>query len=156
MARTYRILVLSNQFGLIAQLIRIDWKELKSYKYEPSSNFDLFRLRLRNGKKIKFYRFYYDIDDDFDVFMQDFRRKVKIYNKTNSTNPIEEEKLIMNNKIFLWIVTVILIIVFIGTIILLAFKGVSNIKGIMSILIILGPLAWVMNQIIKGLRKSKD
>lgn len=88
--------------------------------------------------------------------MQDFRRKVKIYNKTNSTNPIEEEKLIMNNKIFLWIVTVILIIVFIGTIILLAFKGVSNIKGIMSILIILGPLAWVMNQIIKGLRKSKD
>jgi hypothetical protein len=135
--------------------IRVNLNDLKSFKYEPSNNFDLFRLRLKSGKKIRFYQYFFDNKDDFDVFLRDFRKAVTNYNKENSTiTPIEEEKSIMENKYFLWIVAVIISVIFIGTILLLIFKGVSNPKGIIAILIVLGPLSWVITQVVQGLKKK--
>ena len=135
---------------------RVSLNELKSYKYESSYNFCTLRLRLKSGSKIKLHRWYNDSNDDFDKFMTHFKRTLESYNKKKSTTSvIEKEKLIMENRTFLVAIGLLIGVIFIATILLAIFKGVSNMKGIIPILIVLGPLIWVLIQIVKGLQKNK-
>jgi len=138
------------------QLQRVSVDELKSYKYESSYNFSTLKLRLRSGGRIKLHRWYNDSNDDFDKFMTHFKRIIESYNKKKSTaTVIEKEKSIMENRSFLIVIGLVIGLIFIATILLLIFKEVSNIKGIIPILIVLGPLIWVIIQIVKGLQKAK-
>lgn len=139
------------------QSVKFSLKELKSYKYESSYNFSTLKLRLKSGEKLKFHRWYNDSNDDFDKFMTCLKRAIENYNKKKSTvATIEKEKLIMENKSFLIIVGLIIVAIFITTIFLFIHKGVSNIKGIVPILIVLGPLIWVIIQVIEGLQKPRN
>lgn len=138
----------------LTQRVRLD--ELKSYKYEPSYNFSTLRLRLKSGSRIQLHRWYNDSNDDFDKFMTHFKRSVKSYNKKKSTTAvIEREKSIMENRTFLVAIGLLIGVIFIATILLVIFKGVSNMKGIIPILTVLGPLIWVIIQIVNGLQKSR-
>ena len=138
------------------QLQRISLDALKSYKYESSYNFSTLKLRLKLGGRIKLHRWYNDSNDDFDKFMTHFKRTIESYNKKKSTaTVIEKEKSIMENRSFLIAIGLVIGVIFIATILLLIFKGVSNMKGIIPILIVLGPLIWVIIRIIKGLQKTK-
>jgi len=144
-------------WGKLQQSLRINFNELKSYKYEPSNNFAMFRLRLRTGKKIKFDQYFFDCKDDFDVFLMDFEKAIKVYNKsTNKDNQINAEKLIMDNKVFLWVVAVIITLMVISAVVLISIKGISNPKAFVSIFVFLGPLGWVISQVIKGLKKKSE
>jgi len=144
-------------WGKLQQPLRVNFNELKSYKYEPSNNFAMFRLRLRTGKKIKFDQYFFDCKDDFDVFLRDFEKALKVYNKSKDTdNQINAENLIMNNKIFLWVVAVIIMLVVISAVILISIKGISNPKAFISIFVFLGPLGWVISQVVKGLKKKSE
>jgi hypothetical protein len=40
-------------------------------------------------------------------------------------------------------------------IVLIFLKGINNWKGIISILIVIGPLIWVINQVVSGLRNQE-
>lgn len=136
------------------QRVRLD--ELKSYKYESSYNFSTLKLRLKSGRRILLHSWYNDSNDDFDKFMTHFKRNIENYNKKKSTTVvIEKEKLIMENRTFLIAIGLLIGMIFMATILLLIFKGVSNIKGIIPIFIVLGPLIWVIIQIVNGLRKTK-
>ena len=136
------------------QRVRLD--ELKSYKYESSYNFSTLKLRLKSGSIIQLHRWYNDSNDDFDKFMTHFKRTIESYNKKKSTTAvIEKEKSIMENRTFLVAIGLLIGVIFIATILLVIFKGVSNMKGIIPILIVLGPLIWVIIRIVKGLQKAK-
>ena len=138
----------------LTQRVRLD--ELKSYKYESSYNFSTLRLRLKSGSRIQLHRWYNDSNDDFDKFMTHFKRSIKSYNKKKSTTAvIEREKSIMENRTFLVAIGLLIGVIFIATILLVIFKGVSNMKGIIPILTVLGPLIWVIVQIVNGLQKSR-
>lgn len=138
----------------LTQRVRLD--ELKSYKYESSYNFSTLRLRLKSGSSIQLHRWYNDSNDDFDKFMTHFKRTIESYNKKKSTTAvIEKEKSIMENRTFLITIGLLIGVIFIATILLVIFKGVSNMKGIIPILIFLGPLIWVIIQIVNGLQKSR-
>lgn len=135
---------------------RVSLDELKSYKYESSYNFSTLKLRLKSGSRIQLHRWYNDSNDDFDKFLTHFKRTIESYNKKKSTTAvIEKEKSIMENRTFLIAIGFLIGMIFIATILLLIFKGVSNMKGIIPILIVLGPLIWVIIQIVKGLQKAK-
>lgn len=138
----------------LTQRVRLD--ELKSYKYESSYNFSKLKLRLKSGSRIQLHRWYNDSNDDFDKFMTHFKRTIESYNKKKSTTAvIEKEKSIMENRTFLVAIGLLIGVIFIATILLVIFKGVSNMKGIIPILIVLGPLIWVIIRIVKGLQKTK-
>jgi uncharacterized membrane protein len=138
------------------QTQRVSLDELKSYKYESSYNFSTLKLRLKSSGRIKLHRWYNDSNDDFDKFMTHFKRTIESYNKKKSTTTvIEKEKSIMENRSFLIAIGLVIGVIFIATILLLIFKGVSNMKGIIPILIVLGPLIWVIIRIVKGLQKAK-
>ena len=138
----------------LTQRVRLD--ELKSYKYESSYNFSTLRLRLKSGSSIQLHRWYNDSNDDFDKFMTHFKRTIESYNKKKGTTAvIEREKSIMENRTFLITIGLLIGVIFIATILLVIFKGVSNMKGIIPILIVLGPLIWVIIQIVNGLQRSR-
>lgn len=138
------------------QLQRVRLEELKSYKYESSYNFSTLKLRLKSGSKIQLHRWYNDSNDDFDKFMTHFKRTIESYNKKKSTTAvIEKEKSVMENRTFLVAIGLLIGVIFIATILLIIFKGVSNMKGIIPILIVLGPLIWVIIRIVKGLQNVK-
>lgn len=138
----------------LAQRFRLD--ELKSYKYESSYNFSTLKLRLKSGSRIQLHRWYNDSNDEFDKFMTHFKRTIESYNKKKSTTVvIEKEKLIFENRTFLVVISLLIGVIFIATILLVIFKGVSNMQGIIHILIVLGPLIWVIIQIVKGLQNAK-
>ena len=136
---------------------RIDFDELKSYKFEGSYNFSTLKLRFISGKRLKFHRWYNDDNDDFDKFLRHFIKAIDSHNKRKSTViPVIKENLIMENKNFLITIAIVIGIIIISAILLIIFKGVSNIRGIIYIFIVLAPLIWVIKQIIKGLQKNKD
>ena len=138
----------------LTQRVRLD--ELKSYKYESSYNFSTLKLRLKSGSRIQLHRWYNDSNDDFDKFLTHFKRTIESYNKKKSTTAvIEKEKSIMENRTFLIVKGLLIGVIFIATILLVIFKGVSNMKGIIPILIVLAPLIWVIIRIVKGLQKAK-
>jgi hypothetical protein len=140
----------------IKQTLKYKLEELKSYKYEASYNFSTFKIKLKSGEQLKVHRWHNDSNDDFNKFMTHFRRAIEDYNKKKSTvRAIEKEKSIMENRSFLITIGLVIGLIFITTILLLIFKGVSNIKGIIPVLIVLGPLIWVVIRIIKGLQNTK-
>ncbi len=61
----------------------------------------------------------------------------------------------MENRTFLITIGFLIGMIFIATILLVIFKGVSNMKGIITVLIVLGPLIWVIIRIVKGFQKAK-
>jgi hypothetical protein len=129
--------------------------DVKTYKYEPSNQFHLFRIKLKSGQKIVLHQYEWDSKDDFQDFVDYFQRIVKNHNKKKSTiEPIKSEPLIMENKKFLIFLAIIISLIIIAAIVLISLKGINNPKGIIPILIILGPLFWVIQQIIVGLRKK--
>ena len=136
--------------------LKFRFDEIKSYKFEPSYNFDTLKIELNSGEKLKLHRWYNDNKDDFNKFMTLFKRKIEAHNKKKSTvTPIKKERLIMENKTFLLIIGIIIALLIISTIALIFILGVNNIKGIISLLIVIGPLIWLANQIINGLKKSQ-
>ena len=129
--------------------------DIKSYKFEPSNNFDTFKIFFKSSKSITIYRWYNDTDDDFSKFLTHFKRLVKRHNEKKSTLvPIELEKNIMENKGFLVGVAVTLIIIGVMSIFLILYKGINNPKGFIIIFIVLSPLIWIISQVIKGLKKK--
>lgn len=138
----------------INKIISIKYDELKSYKFEATSNFSTFKITLKDGAKYKLHRWYNDNDDQFDEFFTKFKKNIKIYdNKKSSLERIEKEKSILENRFFFISVAIILFLVFLTTIILLFTRGIQNKSGIIFIFIFLAPLIWVSLQIIKGLKK---
>jgi len=136
--------------------LKFRFDEIKSYKFEPSYNFDTLKIELNSGEKLKLHRWYNDNKDDFNKFMTLFKRKIEAHNKKKSTvTPIKKERLIMENKTFLLIIGIIIALLIISTIALIFILGVNNIKGIISLLIVIGPLIWLANQIINGLKKTQ-
>lgn len=139
----------------LTQRVRLD--ELKSYKYESSYNFSTLKLRLKTGSRIQLHRWYNDSNDDFDKFMTHFKRTIESYNKKKSTTAvIEKSKSIMENRTFLIALGLLIGVIIIAAILLLIFKGVSNMKGIIPILIVFGPLIWVIIRIVKGLQSTNN
>lgn len=128
--------------------------DIKTYKFEPSNQFHLFRIKLKSGQKIVLHQYEWDSRDDFREFVYFFERAVKNYNKKKSTiTPIASEPLIMENKTFLIFLAVLISIIIVSAIVLISIKGVNNPKGFLPILIVLGPLVWVIRIIVKGLKK---
>jgi hypothetical protein len=128
--------------------------DIKSYKFEPSNHFHLFKIKLKSGQKIVLHQYEWDSNDDFQDFVDYFQRIVKNHNKKKSTvEPIMPEPSIMENKKFLIFLAILITIIFISAIVLISTKGINNPKGILPILIVLGPLIWVISLIVKGLRK---
>lgn len=144
-------------WGKLQDPLRIHFNELKSYKYEPNYNFDMLRLRLKTGKKIKFFQYSLDNNDEFNVFFSDFEKLLKSFNESKEVdNQIKKEKLIMENKVYLWVLAVLITLLVSGSIVLISFKGINNPKGIVSLLITLSPMIWLINQVVKGLRKKSE
>lgn len=138
------------------QSVQFRFDEIKSYKFEPSNNFDTLKIELNSGEKLKIHRWLYDKKDDFNKFMTLFKRKIEAHNKKKSTvTPIKKERLIMENKTFLLIIGIVISLLIISAIALIFIMGVSNIKGIVSLLIVIGPLIWVSMQVVNGLKKIK-
>jgi len=136
--------------------LKFRFDEIKSYKFEPSYNFDTLKIELNSGEKLKLHRWYNDNKDDFNKFMTLFKRKIEAHNKKKSTiTPIKKERLIMENKTFLLIIGIIIALLIISAIALIFIMGVSDITGIVTLLIVIGPLIWVANQVINGLKKTQ-
>jgi hypothetical protein len=138
------------------QSVQFRFDEIKSYKFEPSYNFDTLKIEFNSGEKLKIHRWLYDKKDDFNKFMTLFKRKIEAHNKKKSTvTPIKKERLIMENKTFLLIIGIVIALLIIFAIALIFIMRVSNIKGIVSLLIVIGPLIWVAIQVVNGLKKIK-
>ena len=138
------------------QSVQFRFDEIKSYKFEPSYNFDTLKIEFNSGEKLKLHRWLYDKNDDFNKFMTLFKRKIEAHNKKKSTvTPIKKKRLIMENKTFLLIIGIVIALLIISAIALFFIMGVSNIKGIVSLLIVIGPLIWVAIQVVNGLKKIK-
>jgi hypothetical protein len=140
----------------IKKPLKFRFDEIKSYKFEPSNNFDTIKIEFNSGEKLKIHRWLYDKKDDFNKFMTLFKRKIEAHNKKKSTvTPIKKERLIMENKTFLLIIGIVIALLIIFAIALIFIMRVSNIKGIVSLLIVIGPLIWVAIQVVNGLKKIK-
>ena len=140
----------------IKKPLKFRFDEIKSYKFEPSNNFDTIKIEFNSGEKLKIHRWLYDKKDDFNKFMTLFKRKIEAHNKKKSTvTQIKKERLIMENKTFLLIIGIVIALLIIFAIALIFIMRVSNIKGIVSLLIVIGPLIWVAIQVANGLKKIK-
>lgn len=111
---------------------------------------------MKSGRKIKIHSCFFDNDFDFDDFITQLSRSVASYNKKKSTiTAIEEETSLMENRTFLITLAILLGVFFVAVILLMIFKGVSNLKAITFILISLGPMVWVIRQIVIGLEDAE-
>ncbi len=127
--------------------------DITSYKYEPSNNFDTFKIHLNNGKRVIIHRWYNDTNDDFDKFYKDFNKLIKQFNKKGNQNIINREQNIMEKKSFLIFLAILLSIILIVSVYFILTKGINNPKGIVSILAVLSSLVWLIHNIIKGLKQ---
>ena len=149
----------------LQQPLRINFDQLISYLYDINNDFYMFRLRLKTGKKIIFFRDFIDCEDDFEIFLTDFEKALKAYNNSKKTdNQINEEKLIIDNTVFLWVkvvvtilIVVVLTLILMASVILLILKKISNQERLV-ILIVFVPLIlvmiWTIIPTVKRLRKN--
>ncbi len=137
----------------ISKIVSIKYDELKSYKFEATSNFSTFKITLKDGDKYKIHRWYND-DDQFDKFYKLFVKYIKTYNNNIHTfKKIERKKSVFENRFFLIVLAIILIVLILTAIILLFTRGVQNKSGIIFVFIFLAPLIWIFFQVINGLKK---
>ncbi len=59
----------------------ISFNDIKSYKYQEDTNFDLFKLTLKNGTVLKFWHFNLTRRDEFSKLVTDFPSIVTKHNK---------------------------------------------------------------------------
>lgn len=93
--------------------IELSLSDIKSYKYQEDTTFDLFKLTLKNGTVLKFWHFHLTGRDDFGKLVMDFPSIVAKHNKSsaqkskrstgnaqpgNVQSMIEKEKTIFENK----------------------------------------------------------
>jgi hypothetical membrane protein len=140
---------------------KIQFDEIKSYKYQEDSNFDLFRITLVDNSEINFWHFSFTKDDfkslvhSFPEFVQQQNKKIeKLKTGTQDTKvqKIEKEKTIYENEASPFIAVVaILFILAISA--LLIFK--SNIKsGYLGLAPLSGALFYLINYV-KHRKKTK-
>lgn len=55
--------------------------EIESYKYQPDSNFDLFKLTMKDGTQVKLWHFGLSLKDDFALLVIDFPKIVCSFNE---------------------------------------------------------------------------
>lgn len=125
------------------------FKDIATYKYEPSYNFVSFKITLSNGEKVVIHRWFNDDEDQFFSFYTEFERKIKGLNI--SGHKIEKEKLLMENKKFL-----IALLVFTVSFLCLSFYSFVSNRGIRLnsyFILIIGPMFWLIFQIWMRLRK---
>lgn len=129
-------------------LVRFD--DIKTYKYEVSNNFSVFKINLKNGKKIVINRWYNDSNDEFDKFFTFFERKIKSYNKSNPWSLIVKKKLLMEDKRFLKVLAFILLTVILFSLFLIFKFGIRNFSGLLFLFISLPSLIWIIITINKN------
>jgi hypothetical protein len=153
--RTFEISWIMPYFlSRVSRSIKFNASEIKAYRYEESYNFSTLRIEFHSGNQIKFHRWFFDLDDDFNKFMTYFKQSIKTYNNLQSTiSPVVEEKSLMENRVFLIAIGLVVTLVILGGIVLMLKYGINNSKGWITLFIVLGPFIWVINQIISGLRK---
>jgi hypothetical protein len=61
--------------------MEISLTDIESYKYQEDTNFDLFKLTLKDGTELKFWHFTFTRGDDFEKLIFDFPSKVSRHNK---------------------------------------------------------------------------
>jgi hypothetical protein len=81
--------------------LNINWNDIQEYKYQPDKNFDLFKLKLKDGTVIKLWHNTSTTDDDFKRFVGEFERQVQIHNQrdTDTTTDIKKAKTIYETKL---------------------------------------------------------
>jgi hypothetical protein len=62
--------------------------DIESYKYQEDTNFDLFKLTMKDGTELKFWHFTLTRGDDFDNLVFDFPAKVSRYNSNVERRPL--------------------------------------------------------------------
>ena len=119
-------------------------------------SFDIFRLKLQSGKKIAFNRFFFDLNDDFKLFFHNFKEAVEQYNQSYTVSkPVEKEKTLMDNKVFLWVLGIVFgLIIIVGIVLLIVTETTSN--QLMRFLVVIAPSAWVFSKVIQGLKKKSE
>lgn len=138
-------------FNSIKEDIEFNINDINTYKYEPSNNFDTFKIDLKNGKKFKIHRWYLDTNDDFEKFYKDFEKIIKLHNKKSNQSIIIRNQNLMENKPFLFFLAIFLIIIIIVSVYFIMTKGINNPKGIIPILVVFSSLIWLIHNIINGL-----
>lgn len=61
--------------------MEIPLSDIESYKYQEDTNFDLFKLTLKDGTEIKLWHFTFTRGDDFEKLAFDFPSKVERHNR---------------------------------------------------------------------------
>ena len=81
--------------------LKINWSDIQEYKYQPDRNFDLFKLKLTDGKVIKLWHNTSTTNDDFQKFVATFEKQVQSYNQkdTDISNGIKRAKTIYETKL---------------------------------------------------------
>jgi hypothetical protein len=71
--------------------IEIRLSDIDSYKYQQDTNFDVFKLTLKNGTDLKLWHFTFTRGDDFEKLVFDFPAKVERHNKKVERKPTTTE-----------------------------------------------------------------
>jgi hypothetical protein len=81
--------------------LTINWGDIQEYKYRTDQYFDLFRIKLNDGKIIKLRHNTSITNDDFQKFLNAFETRVESYNKKDpdTTNDIKRAKTIYETKL---------------------------------------------------------
>jgi hypothetical protein len=110
---------------------QIYWEDIEAYKYEPSHRFDKFVIKLRSGKRIKFFHETdRDAKDNFKKLITDFSFTVdRLNNERFDDNEIKKLKVIYETTYGL--VSAIIVVLFLIAapvllLLLLIFKGKSS------------------------------
>lgn len=135
---------------------KIKWNEIEAYKYEPSYNFDKFELYLKDKKSIRYHRWCFDNQDDFEKYLSHFQAMIDRYNRgIGSVNAIlKRERRIFENKMLGAIIYTVSVLSSISIIYAILTKGISF-RAIISILMITGPLTWILFNIAKGKKQIR-
>ena len=112
----------------------IKWNDIQEYKYRPDQYFDLFKIKLNDGKILKLRHSSTATNDDFENFILVFETKVQAYNlkATNPPNEIKRGKTVYETKLgfVLAILTGLLLIALLIFIIASPHKQNANLFGL--------------------------
>jgi hypothetical protein len=94
----------------------ISWENIDQYKFQPERQNSYLELKLRDNTTLKYWHSNSALEDDFDKFVDYFRKQVMEFNETgiNILHPIRRKKTIYETTkgVVLAIVTAILLISF--------------------------------------------
>jgi hypothetical protein len=81
--------------------LNFSWSDIQEYKFQPDRNFDLFKLKLTDGRTIKLWHNTSTTNDDFQKFVSSFEGRVQTYNTKDSdaSNDIKRSKTIYETKL---------------------------------------------------------